>query len=102
MVSTLGSFGIVGVGLIGSEFGVAFCETSFVKSDRSLYIIYVVYYERKYYFESITFITWYGTYVRGCVLQIIKVQYMELYYILRTAVVPIHARTQHAAAAGNR
>lgn len=33
MVSTLGSFGIVGVGLIGSEFGVTFCETYFVKSD---------------------------------------------------------------------
>ena len=30
MVSTLGSFGIVGVGLIGSEFGVAFCETFFI------------------------------------------------------------------------
>ena len=38
MVSTLGPFGIVGVGLIGSEFGVAFCETFFVKSDRSLII----------------------------------------------------------------
>ena len=37
MVSTLGSFGIVGVGLIGSEFGVTFCETYFVKSDGSYF-----------------------------------------------------------------
>ena len=32
MVSTLGPFGIVGVGLIGSAFDVAFCETFFVRS----------------------------------------------------------------------
>jgi len=39
MVSTLGSFGIVGVGLIGSEFGVAFCETFFICKIGSIIII---------------------------------------------------------------
>lgn len=38
MVSTLGPFGIVGVGLIGSAFDVAFCETFFVRSF-SAYIL---------------------------------------------------------------
>lgn len=37
MVSTLGPFGIVGVGLIGSAFDVAFCETFFVRSFSATY-----------------------------------------------------------------
>jgi len=39
MVSTLGPFGIVGVGLIGSAFDVAFCETFFVRSFSAYLII---------------------------------------------------------------
>lgn len=40
MVSTLGPFGIVGVGLIGSAFDVAFCETFFVRSFSATYFNY--------------------------------------------------------------
>jgi hypothetical protein len=42
MMSTLGPFGIVGVGLIGSAFDVAFCETFFVRSFSAYLIIFEV------------------------------------------------------------
>ena len=42
MVSTLGPFGIVGVGLIGSAFDVAFCETFFVRSFSAYLITFQV------------------------------------------------------------
>ena len=44
MVSTLGPFGIVGVGLIGSAFDVAFCETFFVRSFSAYYLLLSKYY----------------------------------------------------------
>ena len=80
MVSTLGSFGIVGVGLIGSEFVWPSVRLSlFVKSDRSLFNYYfriiiitlkVIRYLvilRKYYMRACV--------VGGCVLLIIISSY---------------------------